>query len=221
MSCSFRTVVYKGLAAADRLADFYGDLADPRWEANFIIFHQRFSTNTLPTWERAQPFRTLCHNGEINAIQGNENRMRARAVLGTVEAGLGPEELFRPLLDPRTPTSGKLDAAVELLTMGGRDIRHAVAMLMPDAWESLHDMDPGVRGFYSLPLGAGGAVGRPGRPRVHRRHRRGRRARPQRPAPHALDVVGGRHRRVLLGGGRGRPHRVTARCAGDGSDRGR
>jgi glutamate synthase (ferredoxin) len=117
--------------------------------AHFVIFHQRFSTNTLPTWERAQPFRTLCHNGEINAIQGNENRMRARAVLGTVEAGLGPEELFRHLLDPRTSDSGKLDAAVELLTLGGRDIRHAVAMLVPDAWENLHDMDPGLRGFYS------------------------------------------------------------------------
>ena len=71
VSCSYRTVVYKSLAAADHLADFYRDLADPRYEAAFTIFHQRFSTNTLPTWERAQPFRSLCHNGEINAIQGN------------------------------------------------------------------------------------------------------------------------------------------------------
>jgi glutamate synthase domain-containing protein 1 len=149
VSCSFRTMVYKGLAAADSVRGFFVDLDDERFEAPFAVFHQRFSTNTAPTWERAQPFRMLCHNGEINAIQGNENRMRARAVLGTERAGLGPEELFRPILDPgRTPTPGKLDAAVELLTRGGRDIRHAIAMLVPEAWENARDLDPEVRGFY-------------------------------------------------------------------------
>jgi glutamate synthase (ferredoxin) len=147
-SCSYRSVVYKSLAAADHLADFYTDLADDRYEAAFTIFHQRFSTNTLPTWERAQPFRTLCHNGEINAIQGNQNRMVARAVLGTDAAGLGPEELFRPVLDPQTSDSGKLDEALELLIRGGRDIRHALAMLVPEAWEHAVDLDPEVRGFY-------------------------------------------------------------------------
>ena len=147
-SCSFRTVVYKGLAAADAVQDFYVDLQDARFEAPFAVFHQRFSTNTAPTWERAQPFRMLCHNGEINAIEGNENRMRARAVLGTEAAGLGPEALFRPLLDPADSDSGKLDAAVELLTRGGRDIRHAIAMLVPEAWENDRDLDPDVRGFY-------------------------------------------------------------------------
>ncbi|CAA9224523.1 MAG: Glutamate synthase [NADPH] large chain [uncultured Acidimicrobiales bacterium] len=148
VSCSFRTVVYKGLAAADAVKDFYLDLQDDRFEAPFAVFHQRFSTNTAPTWERAQPFRMLCHNGEINAIQGNENRMRARAVLGTEAVGLGPEALFRPLLHPADSDSGKLDAAVELLTRGGRDIRHAVAMLVPEAWENDRDLDPDVRGFY-------------------------------------------------------------------------
>jgi glutamate synthase domain-containing protein 2/glutamate synthase domain-containing protein 1/glutamate synthase domain-containing protein 3 len=147
-SCSFRTVVYKALAPSDRLADFYADLRDPRLEVAFAIFHQRFSTNTLPTWERAQPFRMLCHNGEINAIGGNENRMQARAVLGTEECGLGPEELFRPVVDAAASDSGKLDAAVELLTRAGRDIRHVMAMLIPDAWENVCDMDPAVRGFY-------------------------------------------------------------------------
>ncbi|MCB1003052.1 MAG: glutamate synthase subunit alpha, partial [Acidimicrobiales bacterium] len=147
-SCSFRTIVFKGLTPADHLGDFYRDLQDERFEAPFTIFHQRFSTNTLPTWERAQPFRMLCHNGEINAIQGNENRMRARARLGTEGAGLGPEELFRPVLDPDDSDSGKLDEAVELLTRGGRDIRHAMAMLVPEAWENATDLDPEVRGFY-------------------------------------------------------------------------
>jgi glutamate synthase (ferredoxin) len=147
-SCSFRTMVYKGLVAADLLGQFYLDLLDERFAAPFAVFHQRFSTNTLPTWERAQPFRTLCHNGEINAIAGNVNRMRARAVLGTEQVGLGPEELFHPVLDDADSDSGMLDSAVDLLVRGGRDIRHAVAMLVPDAWEGAKDMDPEVRGFY-------------------------------------------------------------------------
>jgi glutamate synthase (ferredoxin) len=147
-SCSFRTIVYKGLAAADRVADFYVDLQDERYAGAFMIFHQRFSTNTEPSWERAQPMRMLCHNGEINAIRGNERRMLGRDVLGTEAAGLGDEDLFRPLLDPDDSDSGKLDAAVELLIRGGRDVRHAVTMLVPEAWEHRRDLDPELRGFY-------------------------------------------------------------------------
>ncbi|MEJ7765503.1 MAG: glutamate synthase central domain-containing protein, partial [Acidimicrobiales bacterium] len=147
-SCSFRTVVHKGLVAANRLGDFWLDLQDERFEASFTVFHQRFSTNTLPTWERAQPFRTLCHNGEINAIAGNLNRMRARAKLGTEDAGLGPEELFRPVLEESGSDSAMLDNAIELLTRGGRDIRHAVAMLVPEAWEGVKDLDSALEGFY-------------------------------------------------------------------------
>jgi glutamate synthase domain-containing protein 2/glutamate synthase domain-containing protein 3 len=124
------------------------DLADERFVSGLVVFHQRFSTNTLPTWERAQPFRALCHNGEINAIAGNQNRMRARARLGTEEAGLGPEDLFRPLLDETEPDSGRIDSAVEMLVQGGRDIRHAVAMLVPEAWEGERDLDAAVLGFY-------------------------------------------------------------------------
>jgi glutamate synthase domain-containing protein 2/glutamate synthase domain-containing protein 1/glutamate synthase domain-containing protein 3 len=147
-SCSFRTLVYKGLAPADALADFYLDLHDDQFAAPFAVFHQRFSTNTLSTWERAQPFRTLCHNGEINALWGNENRMRGRAELGTAAAGLGDEELFRPVLDPGDSDSGKLDSVVELLMRAGRDPRHVMAMLLPEAWENVRDLDPEVRGFY-------------------------------------------------------------------------
>ena len=147
-SWSFRTLVYKALVISDRLAGFYPDLADPGIEAHLAIFHSRFSTNTEPAWERAQPFRTLCHNGEINTIQGNERRMAARGRLGTVEAGLGPEDLFRPVLDPLDSDSGKLDATVELLVRGGRDVRHAVAMLVPEAWEGQRDLAPGVRDFF-------------------------------------------------------------------------
>ena len=147
-SCSFRTVVYKGLVAADLLGDFYLDLADERFAVPFAVFHQRFSTNTMPTWERAQPFRTLCHNGEINAIAGNVNRMRARGRLGTEKVSLGPEKLFQPVIDDADSDSGQIDSAVELLVQGGRDIRHAVAMLVPEAWEGARDLDPDVRGFY-------------------------------------------------------------------------
>lgn len=148
-SCSFRTIVYKGLAAADRLGDFYADLSDERMVADFVIFHQRFSTNTLPTWERAQPFRMLCHNGEINTIEGNQNRMNARSVLGTEAVGLGAEELFHPLFDTGQSDSAKLDSALELLVHAGRDPRHAMAMLIPDAWENLPDLDPDLRGFFA------------------------------------------------------------------------
>jgi glutamate synthase domain-containing protein 2/glutamate synthase domain-containing protein 1/glutamate synthase domain-containing protein 3 len=147
-SCSFRTLVYKGLVAADALGDFFLDLGDDRFQAALAVFHQRFSTNTLPTWERTQPFRMSCHNGEINTIAGNESRMRARSRLGTVEAGLGPEELFRPVLDPDSSDSGMLDQAAELLVRGGRSVSHAMAMLVPEAWEESRDLDPEVRGFY-------------------------------------------------------------------------
>jgi glutamate synthase domain-containing protein 2/glutamate synthase domain-containing protein 1/glutamate synthase domain-containing protein 3 len=147
-SCSFSTMVYKGLSPADAVSDFFVDLADERFEGTFAIFHQRFSTNTLSTWERAQPFRNLCHNGEINALWGNERRMRGRATLGTEATGLGDEELFRPVLDESTSDSGKLDGTVELLTRAGRDIRHVMAMVMPTAWENVGDLDPDVHGFY-------------------------------------------------------------------------
>jgi glutamate synthase (ferredoxin) len=147
-SCSFSTMVYKGLSPADAVSDFFVDLADERFEGTFAIFHQRFSTNTLSTWERAQPFRNLCHNGEINALWGNERRMRGRATLGTEATGLGDEDLFRPVVDESTSDSGKLDGTVELLTRAGRDIRHVMAMVMPTAWENVGDLDPDVHGFY-------------------------------------------------------------------------
>ncbi len=147
-SFSFVTVTYKALVLSDRLPAFYPDLADDDFGASLAIFHSRFSTNTTPAWERAQPFRHLCHNGEINTVRGNELRMIARGRLGTEDVGLGTEDLFRPVLDPEDSDSGKLDSAVELLVRGGRDIRHAVAMLVPEAWEGQRDLPRGVRGFF-------------------------------------------------------------------------
>jgi glutamate synthase (ferredoxin) len=147
-SWSFATVVYKALVMSDGLSGFYPDLAASDFEAPLAVFHSRFSTNTTPAWERAQPFRYLCHNGEINTLRGNEHRMAARGRLGTDEAGLGTEELFSPLLDPEDSDSGKLDSAVQLLVQGGRDIRHAVAMLVPEAWEGSRDRPAEVRDFF-------------------------------------------------------------------------
>ena len=143
-SLSFRTVTYKALCAADQLAAFYADLRDPGLAVPFGIFHQRFSTNTAPSWERAQPFRLLCHNGEINTIQGNANWMRAR------EGRLGSENdaLLAPVVDESGSDSAMLDNALELLVRGGRDVRHALAMLVPEAWERNAELDDDVRSFY-------------------------------------------------------------------------
>jgi glutamate synthase domain-containing protein 2/glutamate synthase domain-containing protein 1/glutamate synthase domain-containing protein 3 len=138
-SLSFRTVVYKALCAADQLEAFYDDLRDPAFEVPFGVFHQRFSTNTEPSWERTQPFRLLCHNGEINAIRGNVNWMRAR------EATIG---IAWPVLDESSSDSGMLDNALELLVCGGRDVRHSLAMLVPPAWQNDPELDADVRDFY-------------------------------------------------------------------------
>ncbi|MGH2996807.1 MAG: glutamate synthase central domain-containing protein, partial [Gaiellaceae bacterium] len=143
-SLSFRTVTYKALCAADHLADFYADLRDPALAVPFGIFHQRFSTNTTPSWERAQPFRLLCHNGEINAIQGNVNWMRARGG----RLGSEDDDLLLPVLDEAGSDSAMLDNALELLVRGGRDVRHAVAMLVPEAWEGNGELDEDLRDFY-------------------------------------------------------------------------
>jgi glutamate synthase domain-containing protein 2/glutamate synthase domain-containing protein 1/glutamate synthase domain-containing protein 3 len=145
-SCSTRTVTYKALCAADQLAAFYPDLADPSFEVSFAVFHQRYSTNTAPSWERAQPFRFLCHNGEINTLDGNVAWMRARE--GHLGAGELDEELLRPLLEPDGSDSAKLDNAVELLVRGGRDLRHALAMLVPAVEPSAEDPDQDLRDFY-------------------------------------------------------------------------
>ena len=139
VSMSFRSLTYKALCAADQLGQFYPDLRDRALEVPFAIFHQRFSTNTSPSWERAQPFRHLCHNGEINAIDGNVRAMWGR--------GLGHA------LDEDGSDSALLDNAVELLVRGGRDIRHAVAMLLPRAWQEDAELDEDVAAFHRYHAG--------------------------------------------------------------------
>ena len=140
-SCSFRTVTYKALCAADQLARFYPDLAADDCTAWFALFHQRYSTNTAPTWERAQPFRMLAHNGEINTIRGNLAAMRARTAAEH-------EDALAPPVDGASSDSGILDGALELLVRDGRSVEHALAMLVPPAWENDASLDPATRGFF-------------------------------------------------------------------------
>ena len=139
-SLSSRTVVFKGLMAGPHLADFYLDLQDPTCESQLAVFHQRYSTNTMPDWRNAQPFRMLAHNGEINTLSGNRAWMRAR------EAWL-PEEL-RPVIWAEGSDSASLDNVLELLVRLGSDPAEALMTLVPDAWEGRGDLAPGVRDFY-------------------------------------------------------------------------
>ncbi len=147
-SLSSRTVVYKGLMLATQLPSYYADLRDPGFETALAVFHQRYSTNTLPNWLLAQPFRALAHNGEINTVQGNRNWMRAREPeLASPVWGAALERL-RPAVWAAGSDSASLDNVLELLEVSGRDILHAMMMLMPSAWENFPRMDARVRDFY-------------------------------------------------------------------------
>jgi glutamate synthase domain-containing protein 2/glutamate synthase domain-containing protein 1/glutamate synthase domain-containing protein 3 len=139
-SLSSRTLVYKGLMAGTRLADFYLDLRDPTCESRLSVFHQRYSTNTMPDWRNAQPFRMLAHNGEINTITGNRAWMRAR------EAELEPE--LRGVIWPEGSDSASLDNALELLVNRGWEVSEALMSLVPNAWEGRGDLASSVRDFY-------------------------------------------------------------------------
>jgi glutamate synthase (ferredoxin) len=147
-SFSHRTVSYKGLMVAPQLSHFYSDLADKDFETAVAVFHQRYSTNTFPTWSLAQPFRFLAHNGEINTLQGNVNFMRAREpVLRSALWGEDVKDLL-PVILPGGSDSAALDNAFELLVLSGRDPLHAMMMLVPEAYEEAKDMDPELRAFY-------------------------------------------------------------------------
>ncbi|GIV78466.1 MAG: glutamate synthase [Litorilinea sp.] len=149
-SFSSRTIVYKGLVLAEELQHFYPDLSDSDFKTAIAVFHQRYSTNTMPTWERAQPFRLICHNGEINTLQGNVNWMRAREQdLAHPLWGDAIHDLL-PIIGRDGSDSSKFDNALELLVRSGRDIRHALMMMVPEAWERLPEgeVSPERRAFY-------------------------------------------------------------------------
>lgn len=147
-SLSARTIVYKGMLTAGQLSRFYPDLRDPRCVSAIALVHSRYSTNTFPSWTLAQPFRYSAHNGEINTIRGNRNRMRARhAVLRTARIPGDLTRLF-PICSPDGSDSASLDEVLELLHLSGRSLPHAVTMMIPPAWENDPALDARRRGFH-------------------------------------------------------------------------
>ncbi len=147
-SLSSQTLVYKGMLLADQIAAFYPDLTDPDMCSALALVHQRYSTNTFPTWDLAHPFRFLCHNGEINTLRGNINWMNARQNLfRTALFGNDISKLF-PIATPGASDSAIFDNTVELLYHSGRSLPHAIMMLIPEAWEKHETMDDAKKAFY-------------------------------------------------------------------------
>ncbi len=147
-SLSSRTVVYKGLLLAPQITDFYKELLDPELASALCLVHQRFSTNTFPSWKLAHPYRYICHNGEINTLRGNINWMYARQ--STLASPLFGEDMKKllPVITPGGSDSAMIDNAVELLTLAGRSLPHVMAMLIPEAWEHEPTMPDDVKAFY-------------------------------------------------------------------------
>ncbi|MBN2289766.1 MAG: glutamate synthase large subunit, partial [Candidatus Glassbacteria bacterium] len=147
-SLSSRTIVYKGLMLAHQVPLFYEELNDPLLASALALVHQRYSTNTFPSWELAQPFRYLAHNGEINTLRGNLNWMRAREA--TISSDLYGEDLKKllPIISPGGSDSMALDNMVEMLAACGRSLPHTLMMLVPEAWGEKYRMSQDKRGFY-------------------------------------------------------------------------
>ncbi|HTX54375.1 MAG TPA: glutamate synthase large subunit [Candidatus Baltobacteraceae bacterium] len=147
-SLSASTIVYKGMLSADQMETYFPDITDKAVDSAIALVHQRFSTNTFPTWSLAHPFRYLAHNGEINTLRGNINWMRARERL--FETPLYGERIrdLLPIIQEGGSDSAMLDNALELLVMTGRSLPHAVMMLIPEAWSGHESMSPEKRAFY-------------------------------------------------------------------------
>jgi glutamate synthase (NADPH/NADH) large chain len=148
-SLSSATISYKGMVMPSALADFYPDLRDPRLKSSVCVFHQRFSTNTLPEWRLAQPFRFLAHNGEINTIQGNRNWALARAENFRSEKLADISDLD-PIISLTGSDSSSLDNMLEVMRAAGMDVLQAMRILIPPAWQSMDTLDPDVRAFYEF-----------------------------------------------------------------------
>ena len=147
-SLSARTIVYKGLLLAPQIANFYGELSDPDVMSALCLVHQRFSTNTFPSWPLAHPYRYVAHNGEINTLKGNVAWMHARqSILDSPLFGDDLKKLF-PIIAPDGSDSANFDNAVELLFQAGRSLPHVMAMLIPEAWSGNPHMKSGKRAFY-------------------------------------------------------------------------
>jgi glutamate synthase (NADPH/NADH) large chain len=147
-SMSARTICYKGMLLAYQVGEYYLELKDARVESALALVHQRFSTNTFPSWDLAHPFRMICHNGEINTLRGNVNWIRARQ--GAISSPILGRDLDKiwPLIYDGQSDSASFDNALELLVMSGYSVAHAMMMMIPEAWENHTLMDPARRAFY-------------------------------------------------------------------------
>ena len=147
-SLSSKTIVYKGMFLVGELRKFYNDLQDPDYESAIGLVHSRFSTNTTPSWLRAHPYRYLCHNGEINTIRGNEDKMIAREE--TMESTIMQDEMYKvmPVLDPDGSDSARLDNCLEFLVLNGIPLPMAVMITIPEPWENDRAMSQEKKDFY-------------------------------------------------------------------------
>ena len=147
-SLSTRVIIYKGMLMGSQLLDFYPDLNDKKFSTYLAMVHSRFSTNTFPSWDRAQPCRFMAHNGEINTRQGNFNWMRARE--GVLESEIFGSNLSKtlPIIETEVSDSGSFDNVLEFLLMNGRSLQEAVLMMVPEAWQNDKEMSKEKKAFY-------------------------------------------------------------------------
>jgi glutamate synthase (ferredoxin) len=147
-SLSARTIVYKGMLLTTQLKSYFPDLSNPLTETALGVVHSRFSTNTFPSWDRAHPYRFIAHNGEINTLRGNINWMHARGA--NMISDLFGEDLKKvlPVIDPNGSDSAMFDNTLELLYLAGRELPHAIMMMIPEPWSNHETMDPARKAFY-------------------------------------------------------------------------
>ena len=225
MSLSSRTLVYKGMFLSYQVKAYYQDLSDQRLASAMALVHQRFSTNTFPSWKLAHPYRMVAHNGEINTLRGNVNWMAARQA--SVSSPLYGDDISKlwPISYEGQSDTACFDNALEFLVMGGYSLAHAAMMLIPEAWAGNPLMDAQAPRLLRVPRLPDGAVGRPGGHGLHRRPPDRRHARPQRPAARALSRHQGRPGDHVVGSrraaGRRGEHRaeVAAAAGQDAADR--
>jgi len=150
VSLSSKVIIYKGMLTPDQVPLFYPDLSDDSFESHLAMVHSRFSTNTFPSWDRAQPNRFMSHNGEINTLRGNVNSMNSRQ--GTLNSSLFGDDLSKlfPIIEEDLSDSGTFDNVLEFLLMGGRKLQEAVLMMIPEAWQQHPTMDEDKRAFYEF-----------------------------------------------------------------------
>ena len=186
VSLSSNTIVYKGMLIANQVEGMFPDLGNPSVESALALVHQRFSTNTFPSWPLAHPYRYVAHNGEINTLRGNINWMRAREALCRSDVfGEDLQKLF-PIIREGQSDTATFDNVLEFLVLTGRPLAHAVLMMIPEPWRNHESMDPSTASVLRVPRNVDGAVGWSGVDRLHGRHGHRGRTRPQRTSTLAL-----------------------------------